>query len=120
MADTTNMEPSGDQGVVGQPRLQFSIQGGPSNLTLPQLPHCVFVPFQAPGACVYQGERAHTPNSELEAQKNFLQHQIEVSLSALNRLLLLLLLLLLLYNVQRGVNLISNIGKILILHYFRG
>jgi E3 ubiquitin-protein ligase synoviolin len=117
LADSTNMEPSGDQGVVGQPRLQFSIQGGPPNLTLPQLPHCVFVPIQAPGACVYQGERAcSTPNSELEAQKNFLQHQIEVSLSALNRLLLLLLLL---YNVQRGVNLISNIGKILILHSFR-
>lgn len=112
MADTTNMEPSGDQGVVGQPRLQFSIQGGPSNLTLPQLPHCVFVPFQA-GACVYRGERAcSTPDSELEAQKKFLQHQIEVSLSALNRLLLLL------YNVQWGVNLISNIGKILILHSF--
>ncbi|KAJ6858651.1 hypothetical protein NC652_041061 [Populus alba x Populus x berolinensis] len=87
LADTTNMEPSGDQGVVGQPRLQFSIQGGPSNLTLPQLPHCVFVPFQAPGACVYQGERAcNTPNSELEAQKNFLQHQIEVLQSQLQLL----------------------------------
>lgn len=87
LADSTNMEPSGDQGVGGQPRLQFSIQGGPSNLTLPQLPHCVFVPFQAPGACVYQGERAcSTPNSELEAQKNFLQHQIEVLQSQLQLL----------------------------------
>lgn len=87
LADTTNMEPSGDQGVDGQPRLQFSIQGGPSNSTLPQLPHCVFVPFQAPGACVYQGERAcNTPNSELEAQKNFLQHQIEVLQSQLQLL----------------------------------
>ncbi|KAL9382191.1 hypothetical protein Peur_025226 [Populus x canadensis] len=87
LADTTNMEPSGDQGVVGQPRLQFSIQGGPSNLTLPQLPHCVFVPFQAPGACVYQGERAcSTPDSELEAQKKFLQHQIEVLQSQLQLL----------------------------------
>ncbi|XP_061944455.1 ERAD-associated E3 ubiquitin-protein ligase HRD1B-like [Populus nigra] len=87
LADTTNMEPSGDQGVVGQPRLQFSIQGGPSNLTLPQLPHCVFVPFQAPGACVYQGERTcSTPDSELEAQKKFLQHQIEVLQSQLQLL----------------------------------
>ena len=108
MADTTNMEPSGNQGVSGQPQQQFSIQGGPSNLNLPQPPHCVSVLFETPGARVYQGELASsTPNSELEAQKRLLQNQIEVSSSALNRLLLLLLLLLL-YNVQLEVNLISK------------
>ncbi|KAJ6348562.1 hypothetical protein OIU77_006190 [Salix suchowensis] len=79
LADTTtNMEPSGNQGVAGQPQLQFSVQGGPSNLTLPQPPHSVSVLFEAPGAGVYQGERASsTPNSELEAQKRLLQNQIE-------------------------------------------
>ncbi|KAF9661292.1 hypothetical protein SADUNF_Sadunf19G0052900 [Salix dunnii] len=87
LADTTNMEPSGNQGVSGQPQLQFSIQGGPSNLTLPQPPHSFSVLFEAPGAHVYQGEStSSTPNSELEAQKRLLQNQIEVLQSELQRL----------------------------------
>jgi len=86
LADRTTVESGGEQGFIGQQHLQFSIHGGPSNLSFPQLPHCVFIPFQAPSASVYQGERAgSTPISELEAQKNFLQHQIEVSLSAVYR-----------------------------------
>ncbi|RQO99175.1 hypothetical protein POPTR_013G088400v4 [Populus trichocarpa] len=87
LADRTTVESGGEQGFIGQQHLQFSIHGGPSNLSFPQLPHCVFIPFQAPSASVYQGERAgSTPISELEAQKNFLQHQIEVLQSQLQLL----------------------------------
>ncbi|CAK7340107.1 unnamed protein product [Dovyalis caffra] len=86
-AESTSMEPGGEQGFTGQPYVQFSIHGGPSNLSLPQLPHCVFVPFQAPGASVHQGETVGSPsNSQLEVQKKFIQHQIEVLQSQLQLL----------------------------------
>ncbi|XP_061946649.1 ERAD-associated E3 ubiquitin-protein ligase HRD1B-like isoform X1 [Populus nigra] len=87
LADRTTVESGGEQGFIGQQHLQFSIHGGPPNLSFPQLPHCVFIPFQAPSASVYQGERAgSTPISKLEAQKNFLRHQIEVLQSQLQLL----------------------------------
>ncbi|KAL3574064.1 hypothetical protein D5086_024677 [Populus alba] len=50
LADRTTVESGGEQGFIGQQHLQFSIHGGPSNLSFPQLPHCVFIPFQAPSA----------------------------------------------------------------------
>ncbi|XP_020421447.1 uncharacterized protein LOC109949734 [Prunus persica] len=76
MTDSANTESSG----VSHP--QLATPGGPSNLSSPQFPHYMFVPFEVPGANVAYGERlGGDPNitaSQLEAQKKFLQHQIEI------------------------------------------
>ncbi|GLT70229.1 hypothetical protein SLA2020_423230 [Shorea laevis] len=81
LADSSNAESSGEQASVVQPQ-QFAISGGPANLSFPQFPQCVFVPFQASGANVTNGERfgsnLNIPDSQLEAQKQFLRQQIEV------------------------------------------
>jgi E3 ubiquitin-protein ligase synoviolin len=81
LADSSNAESSGEGASVVQPQ-QFAISGGPANLSFPQFPHTVFVPFQAPGANVINGERfgndLNIPDSQLEAQKQFLRQQIEV------------------------------------------
>ncbi|EEF42344.1 protein binding protein, putative [Ricinus communis] len=75
LADPTG----GEQAFVGQSQPQPAFHAGPSNLTLPQFPQCVFVPFQVPNDSGAQGERlGNMPNCELEAQKKFLQYQIEV------------------------------------------
>ncbi|XP_023888285.1 ERAD-associated E3 ubiquitin-protein ligase HRD1B [Quercus suber] len=80
-ADSANTESSGPA-FIGQPQQQFAIPGGPSNLPFPQSPHCIFVPFQTPGANVTYGDRfgsnLNIPDSQLEAQKKFLSNQIEV------------------------------------------
>ncbi|KAK4572307.1 hypothetical protein RGQ29_030657 [Quercus rubra] len=80
-ADSTNTESSGTA-FIGQPQQQFAIPAGPSNLPFPQSPHCIFVPFQTPGANVTYGDRfgsnLNIPDSQLEAQKKFLSNQIEV------------------------------------------
>ncbi|KAL6291809.1 hypothetical protein ACE6H2_009319 [Prunus campanulata] len=76
MADSANTGSSG----VSHP--QLVTPGGPSNLSSPQFPHYMFVPFEVPGANVAYEERlGGDPNitaSQLEAQKKFLQHQIEI------------------------------------------
>ena len=80
-ADSTNTESSGPA-FIGQPQQQFAIPGGPSNFPFPQSPHCIFVPFQTPGANVTYGDRfgnnLNIPDSQLEAQKKILSNQIEV------------------------------------------
>lgn len=80
-ADSANTESSGPA-FIGQPQQQFAIPGGPSNSPFPQSPHCIFVPFQTPGANVTYGDRfgsnLNIPDSQLEAQKKLLSNQIEV------------------------------------------
>ncbi|XP_020412123.1 ERAD-associated E3 ubiquitin-protein ligase HRD1B isoform X1 [Prunus persica] len=74
MADSANTESSG----VLHP--QLATPGGPSNLSSPQFPHYMFVPFEVPDVA-YEERLGGDPNitaSQLEAQKKFLQHQIEI------------------------------------------
>ncbi|WCJ27802.1 ERAD-associated E3 ubiquitin-protein ligase HRD1A [Euphorbia peplus] len=77
LADTGSNE-SGGQWTRQSP-LQPNLDAGSSNLSLPQSPQYVFVPFQVPGAFATHGEGLGSiPNSDLEAQKKLLQNQIEV------------------------------------------
>ncbi|CAB4302178.1 unnamed protein product [Prunus armeniaca] len=72
MADSANTESSG----VSHP--QLATPGG--NLSSPQFPHYMFVPFEVPDVA-YEERLGGDPNitaSQLEAQKKFLQHQIEI------------------------------------------
>ncbi|CAB4271739.1 unnamed protein product [Prunus armeniaca] len=72
MADSANTESSG----VSHP--QLATPGG--NLSSPQYPHYMFVPFEVPDVA-YEERLGGDPNitaSQLEAQKKFLQHQIEI------------------------------------------
>ena len=79
LADSTKVESSGESTSIGQ---QFTFPGGQSNLSFPQFPHCVFVPFQLPGANGNSGEGSsgnqNIPDSQLEAQKKIIQQRIEV------------------------------------------
>lgn len=79
-ADSTKVESSGERTFIGQQ--QFAIPGGHANLSFPQFPHCVFVPFELPGANGNSGEGSgsyqNIPDSQLEAQK-IIQQKIEVS-----------------------------------------
>ncbi|KAB1205531.1 E3 ubiquitin-protein ligase synoviolin [Morella rubra] len=80
LADPANREPNGEPSSVGQSQQQFAISGGPANLSVPQFPHCVFVPFQAPAINATYGERfgsnPNIPDTQLDTQKKFLRHQI--------------------------------------------
>uniref|UniRef100_A0A2C9VBP1 RING-type E3 ubiquitin transferase n=1 Tax=Manihot esculenta TaxID=3983 RepID=A0A2C9VBP1_MANES len=79
LADAANGESSAEQALIGQSQRESAFPAGPSNLSLPQFSHYVFAPFQVPGANADHGDRlGNMPNSELEAQKKLLQHQIEV------------------------------------------
>ncbi|KAJ9179762.1 hypothetical protein P3X46_008093 [Hevea brasiliensis] len=79
LADAANGEPSREQAFIGQSQWKSEFHAGPSNLSLPQFPHYVFVPVLVPGANANYGDMLGSiPNSELEAQKKFLQQQIEV------------------------------------------
>ncbi|KAA8540138.1 hypothetical protein F0562_026830 [Nyssa sinensis] len=83
LANSINTDSVGEHTSTGQSQQhQFAVPGGPGNSPFPQLQHCAFVPFQAPGANVNYGERlGDNPNisdPQLEAQKKFLQQQIEV------------------------------------------
>ncbi|OMO77152.1 Zinc finger, RING-type [Corchorus olitorius] len=79
LADSTKVESSGEQTAIGQQ--QFAVPGGQANLSFPQFPPCVFVPFQLPGAIGNLGEVSagtqNIPDSQLEAQKKIIQQQIE-------------------------------------------
>ncbi|XWS71354.1 hypothetical protein CRYUN_Cryun03dG0131500 [Craigia yunnanensis] len=81
LADSTKVDSSGERTSIGQE--QFAIPGGHANLSFPQFPHCVFVPFQLPGANGNSGEGSgsnqNIPDSQLEAQKEIIQQRIEVS-----------------------------------------
>ncbi len=79
LAYAANGESSREQAFIGQSQQESAFHAGPSNLSLPQFSHCIFVPFQVPGANANYGDRlGSVPNSELEAQKKLLEHQIEV------------------------------------------
>uniref|UniRef100_A0A5B6ZID2 RING-type E3 ubiquitin transferase n=1 Tax=Davidia involucrata TaxID=16924 RepID=A0A5B6ZID2_DAVIN len=83
LANSVNTDSGGEHTSTGQSQQhQFAIPGGPLNLPLSKLPHGAFVPFQVPGANLNYGERlGGNPNvsdPQLEVQKKFLQHQIEV------------------------------------------
>lgn len=84
-ADSTNSsarESSGEEASIGQQEPQFTTSGGPAKSSSPQFPHYIFVPFRAPGTNVTFGERSgsdlNIPDSQLEAQEQFLRHQIVV------------------------------------------
>lgn len=72
---------------------EYVVPGGSSNLSFPLFPHSVFVPFQLDGASVNSGNRLgvdiNIPDSQLEMQRKFLQHQIEVSFTICFLVLLL-------------------------------
>ncbi|XVE59741.1 hypothetical protein DITRI_Ditri05aG0070600 [Diplodiscus trichospermus] len=80
LADSTKVESSGERTPVGQQH--FSLPDGHANLSFPQFPQCVFVPFQLPGANGNSGEGSsgnqNISDSQLEAQKKIIQQQIEV------------------------------------------
>ncbi|XVE79107.1 hypothetical protein DITRI_Ditri14bG0031500 [Diplodiscus trichospermus] len=79
LADSTKVESSGERALIGQ---QFAIPDGHANLSFPQFPHCVFVPFQFPCANGNSGEGPRSsqniPDSQLEVQKMIIQQQIHV------------------------------------------
>ena len=81
LGDSTKVESSGERTSIGQQ--QFAAPGGHANLSFPQFPHRVFVPFQLPGANGNSGEGSgshqNIPDSKLEAQKKIIEQQIEVS-----------------------------------------
>ncbi|XP_022756069.1 ERAD-associated E3 ubiquitin-protein ligase HRD1B-like [Durio zibethinus] len=76
LADSTKVESSGEKTSIGQQ--QFAIPGGRANLSFPQFPHCVFVPFQLSGASGNSVSNQNIPDSQLEAQSKVIQQQIEV------------------------------------------
>ncbi|XVF05007.1 hypothetical protein REPUB_Repub05bG0134000 [Reevesia pubescens] len=80
LADSSNVESGGERTSIGQQ--QIAIPGGHANFSFPQLPNCVFVPLQLPGANGNSGEGSgsnqNIPDSQLEAQKKIIQQQIEV------------------------------------------
>ncbi|KAL5769948.1 hypothetical protein ACOSP7_014102 [Xanthoceras sorbifolium] len=79
--ESTNVESGGEQVFNGQPQ-QLINPSGPATLSFPQFAHTGFVPFQTSGANVTYGERlcstSNMSNSQLEAQRKIIQHQIEV------------------------------------------
>ncbi|XP_061369442.1 ERAD-associated E3 ubiquitin-protein ligase HRD1B-like [Gastrolobium bilobum] len=82
MAETTNSELNGEQASREQAQNQFLIPGGPSNVSFPPMGHFHFLPSQPHAAPVNYGEEfGNDPNilrSPLEAQRKFLQYQIEI------------------------------------------
>ncbi|CAN1196969.1 ERAD-associated E3 ubiquitin-protein ligase HRD1A [Linum perenne] len=62
-----------EEGNLAQPQFQFQAGGGSS------MPQLMFVPVQAAGGSLNHRETLDVPNSELEAQRKFLQNQIEAS-----------------------------------------
>ena len=82
VTDSTGTSSGGEQVSTGQSQQhQFSIPGGLGNMPVAKFPGA-FVPFQAPGANVNYGEglwsNLSASDSQLEAHKKNLQHQIEV------------------------------------------
>ncbi|KAG2700883.1 hypothetical protein I3843_06G018200 [Carya illinoinensis] len=81
-ANSAARESSGEEASIGQQEPQFTTSGGPAKSSSPQYPHCIFVPFQAPGTNVTfverSGDNLNIPDLQLEAQKQFLRHQIVV------------------------------------------
>ncbi|CAN1353809.1 ERAD-associated E3 ubiquitin-protein ligase HRD1A [Linum perenne] len=69
-----------EEGNLAQPQFQFQAGGGSS------MPQLMFVPVQAAGGSLNHRETLDVPNSELEAQRKFLQNQIEASSTRLNLL----------------------------------
>lgn len=59
---------------------QFTVPGDPGNTSVSQFPSIVYVPVPAPAATGdrIQGVHDNLPQAHLEAQKKFLQQQIEV------------------------------------------
>lgn len=81
LGDSTSVESSREQASAGQPQ-QFVNPGGSATFSFPQFPQSVFVPFQTPVTNLIHGERLpssqNTPISQLEAQRKFIENQIEV------------------------------------------
>ncbi|GAY48845.1 hypothetical protein CUMW_114810 [Citrus unshiu] len=81
LGDYTSVELGQEQASAGQPQ-QFVNPGGSATFSFPQFPQSVFVPFQTPDANLIGGERLpstqNTPVSQLEAQRKFIENQIEV------------------------------------------
>ncbi|KAJ8752484.1 hypothetical protein K2173_004772 [Erythroxylum novogranatense] len=77
--NTVELDPCGENAPA---QLHSELANNPetSNSTFFQVPHCVFVPFQVPGANGASVERLGSmpTTSDLEAHKKFLQIQIEV------------------------------------------
>ncbi|XP_059667387.1 ERAD-associated E3 ubiquitin-protein ligase HRD1B-like isoform X2 [Cornus florida] len=86
--NSTNKDLGREQASNRDPQHQFATPGGPANVHFPQFPYAGLVPF--PGANMNYGEGSESnpirSDSQLEVQKEFIQHQIEV---LQNQLLLL-------------------------------
>lgn len=78
LGDYTGVELGQEQASAGQPQ-QFVNPGGSATFSFSQ---SVFVPFQTPDANLIRSERLpstqNTPISQLEAQRKFIENQIEV------------------------------------------
>lgn len=84
---STSVNSGGEQGSSGQSQLH---QFGNMTFQLPQLgqiPPFAYMPFQVAGANFPSGERlgnnSITPESQVEAEKKFLENQIQVPDTAL-------------------------------------
>ncbi|XP_043715490.1 uncharacterized protein LOC122663889 [Telopea speciosissima] len=72
-ADSSSMDSTGERDAFGHTQqYQFAIPGS--------VPNYAFIPFQAPGTNSSSSVdcNLNIPSSHVEAQKRFLQHQIEV------------------------------------------
>ncbi|KAJ7949860.1 E3 ubiquitin ligase [Quillaja saponaria] len=89
-AESTNTELNGEQASIQQAQQHLTIPGRHANMSFPSVAQCVFVPSQVPGSSVPYGERSannsNIPGSQLEAQRKFLQYQIEALQSQLQLL----------------------------------
>lgn len=81
LGDSTSVESSQGQASAGQPQ-QFVNPAGSATFSFPQFPQSVFVPFQTADTNLIHGETLpssqNTPISQLEAQRKFIENQIEV------------------------------------------
>ena len=83
LANSVDTASDGEQASTGPSQQhQFATPIGHATMPFAQLPHCAFVPLSSPGANVNYGEwsrgNPNTSDSQVEVQKKFLQHQIEV------------------------------------------
>lgn len=81
-AESTNADLNGGQASSEQAQRQFFIPGGPANVSFPPMGQFHFLPSQTPVAPVNCGEGLgndpNIPSFQVEAQRKFLQYQIEV------------------------------------------
>uniref|UniRef100_A0A2P2LH31 RING-type E3 ubiquitin transferase n=4 Tax=Rhizophora mucronata TaxID=61149 RepID=A0A2P2LH31_RHIMU len=76
---TAKPDSSGENTSTGPINPQLAVNPGPSNVSPSQFPQCVFVPLGLSSANMTYGEiSGSVPSSDFEAQKKYLENQIEV------------------------------------------